>query len=102
MSWADLNGRWEYKAGASGTVTIPKGAAVVELSAHSTAGGATVAIFGHDAIPIAAADRFVMRPGHLLVAPPLTGDDPAVAGFDQIVFTGTDSFFGAWVRTGFR
>ena len=40
-------------AGASGTVTLPEGAIITLIRAHSTAGG-TCTIFGGDSIPIVA------------------------------------------------
>ena len=66
--------------GASGTVTVPSGARVVSVSAHSASGG-SIAMFGAT-IPVPAANGFS------------TGYDGLV-GPGSIVFTGTDSYYVA-------
>ena len=87
----DLSGStWAYKAGASGTVTVPAGARILQIVAHST-GAASVAIFGGDAIPIitgAGPTRIVFD--HELVV--------SKTGATDVVFTGTDSYFIEYVK----
>ena len=80
-----LFGYWKQYAAASGTVTLAKGAQLIQLRAHSSAGG-TVVIFGGPAIPIITGESaFILRFDHgLAVAPSAT---------PTIVFTGTDSYF---------
>ncbi len=46
---------WAYAAGASGTVTLPVGAELLEVTAQSAAAGGTVTIFGGTAIPVVGA-----------------------------------------------
>lgn len=78
-------GNFGYAAGASGTVTLPEGAVVVQIYARSTAGG-SVAIFGGTAIPIVATTDFYRHPaGHALM---ISKD-----GADAIVFTTTTSYY---------
>ncbi len=79
-------GNFAYAAGASGTVTLPEGAVVVQIYARSTAGG-TVAIFGGTAIPIVAATDFYRHPaGHSLMVSKKTPSN-------TIVFTTTTSYY---------
>lgn len=88
---ASLVGVWGYEAGASGTPTIPKGAQILKIIAHASAGGATVAINGGDAIPIInGAPPTVLDFHHLLVVSP-NAENP-------VVFTGTDQFFVEYVK----
>lgn len=90
--WRELVGTWAYAAGASGTVTIPKGAMIVQIVAIDTAGGGTVVIFGGTAIPITPAVPLVLRFNHDLCNSKNSAQD--------IVFTGTDSYFIEYVKAG--
>jgi hypothetical protein len=75
---ARAQGTWAYKGGVSGTVTVPAGGRVLDINAHSTAGG-SMTINGGDSIPIPANFGFTFTPMGNLVAP-------------TIVFTSTDSY----------
>lgn len=89
-----MYGTWRYAAGASGTITLPKGATLKQIIVHSTAGG-TVAIFGGTAIPVIAGTGFAIRFGHdVAVAAETPGADVT------IVFTGTDSYFVETIGPG--
>lgn len=89
--WRELCGTWVQAAGASGTVTLPAGATLLQVVAVDTGGGGSVAIFGGTAIPITAAVPLNLRFNHTL----------AVAGATPtIVFTGTDSYFVEYVKSG--
>ena len=87
-------GQFAYAAGASGTVTVPKGATVVGIRAQSADAAGTVAIFGGTAIPVvgAAANwrQFDQRfdPGEVV----------AKTGAQDIVFTSTVSYFVAYLK----
>ena len=89
-------GKWVYKAGASGTVTLPKGARLVSIVVHSTAGG-TVTIFGGDSIPVVAAVAPMHLPilGETAVAP-----SSSASGAQDIVFETTDSYFVEYIQVG--
>lgn len=88
-------GTWRYKAGTFGTVTLPVGATVRQIYAHSTAGG-TVTIFAGDAIPVIAGSGWrLVFPDDVLVASETPG------GGVTIVFTGTDSYFVDSIGPGF-
>lgn len=90
---ASLAGKWVYKAGTVGTVTVPIGAAILQLRAHAS-GAATVSIFGGDAVPIISGESaFILRFSHLLA----TSSNASQA----IVFTGTDSYLVEYVQVGF-
>lgn len=78
-----LVGAWDYRAGASGTVSVPAGGRVVGIAAHSTAGG-SFTINGGNSVPVPANVGVAVVPNAQLVAPTL-------------VFTGTDSWFVEFV-----
>jgi hypothetical protein len=93
-TWQGLVGTPGYTAGASGTVTVPAGASLIRVWCRSTAGG-TVNIFGVATVPlIANAAPFEWDLKHTNIVANGTG---AAA---QIVFTGTDSYFVHWNKTG--
>lgn len=96
MGWTNLNGTMGYSAGASGTATIPKGASVLQIVAHSTAGG-TLTIFGGASIPIVANTPFSAAYRHRNWA---AADNTVNAGTQDLVFSGTDSFYVEWVKSG--
>lgn len=83
-------GNWAYAAGTSGTVVVPQGGAVLQIMAHSTAGG-TITIFGGATITITATFDFVRHPVEpsMMVARTAAGD--------EIVFTGTTSYYVEYV-----
>lgn len=83
-------GNWAYAAGTSGTVTLPEGATVLQIAAHSTAGG-TVVIFGGATITITATFDFVRHPVEPSMMVARTGSA------DEIVFTGTTSYYVEYV-----
>jgi hypothetical protein len=72
-----------YVAGGSGTATVPALARITAIVAHSTNGG-SVSIAGGANIPIPANASF------------FDSNTPYVGGIN-IVFTGTDSYYVAWV-----
>lgn len=85
-------GKWAYAAGASGTVTLPKGAKLLSVYAVDTGGGGTVVIFGGDAIPLTAAVPLNIAFRHQMAAAP--------SGTPTIVFTGTDSYYVEYAGPG--
>lgn len=84
--WHGLLGQTKRFAGASGTVTIPKGCSIVQVAAHS-AGAATVTFpdgsGGTITLPVPTAG-FGYQPNHLLCS---------VSADFSMVFTGTDGYF---------
>ncbi len=90
--WRELVGTVSQFAGASGTVTLPAGAIVTHVMAHSTAGG-TVSILGGSNVPIIAN----AAPLVLMFCDDLF---QANTNSSSIVFTGTDSYFVRCVKAG--
>ena len=90
--WTGLIGAPVYAAGTSGTVTLPVGASIISIRAHSTAGG-TVTIFGGDAIPIVATFDLDLQFNHRLWV--------LKSGAQTVVFTTTTSYFIEYVKSGF-
>ncbi len=87
--WQELAGKWGYKAGSSGTPTIPTGAIIIDIQAHSTAGG-TVTIGGGEAIPVIAnGPGIALRFNHTLVT-----------SANAIVFTSTDTYVVTYYEPG--
>lgn len=82
-----IQGKFIYYAGASGTVTLPPGATVKQIVAHSTAGG-TITIFGGSAFPVIAATGVALRMVHDNCVSKETANNSA-----DIVFTGTDAYY---------
>jgi hypothetical protein len=84
-SQADTNvtGAWAYAAGTSGTVTLPAGSKVLQISATSLLGG-SFTVNGGAAINIPANQQFTLEPRGNLVAP-------------TIVFTSTTSYVVEYV-----
>lgn len=84
-SQADINvtGTWAYAAGTSGTVTLPAGSKVLQISATSLLGG-SFTVNGGAAITIPANQQFTLEPRGNLVAPTL-------------VFTSTTAFVVEYV-----
>ena len=89
--WRELIGSRVYKAGTNGTVSLPAGAFITRIWAHSTAGG-TVTIFGGDAAPVIANNNWEYQAFH----------DQLVArtGALDVVFTNTDSYFIEYFKSG--
>lgn len=97
MGWRNLVGTIGYSAGASGTVTIPVGACVLSIVVHSTAGG-TLTMFNGASFPIiAAAAPITLQFRHTLWQ---SRDNTPVPGSQNLVFTGTDSYFVEWIKSG--
>jgi hypothetical protein len=93
-SWTGLIGTPGYFAGAAGTVTVPPGAAVLKVWCRSAAGG-SLTMFGGQSIPIVAnAAPFDLDMKDLLLVAVGAGASA------QLVFTGTDSFFVRFVKSG--
>lgn len=69
---------WGYKAGVSGSPSIPSLARVIGVTAHCTIAG-SMTINGGDSIPIPANVGYAFTPQGALVGP-------------TIVLTGTDSY----------
>lgn len=71
-SQADTNvtGTWGYAAGTAGTVTLPAGSKVLQISATSLLGG-SFTVNGGAAITIPANQQFTLEPRGNLVAPTL-------------------------------
>lgn len=82
-----IAGKFAYFAGASGTVTLPAGATVKQIVAHSTAGG-TITIFGGASFPVIAGTGVALRFVHDHCVAKETSANSA-----DIVFTGTDSYY---------
>lgn len=80
FSQADTNvtGTWGYLAGTSGTVTVPAGGKVLQISATSLLGG-SFTVNGGQAITIPANQQFTLEPRGNLVAA-------------TVVFTSTTSY----------
>jgi hypothetical protein len=83
--WHELAGLWAYAAGAAGTVTLPAGALILQVKAHSSSGTGTVSILGGTNIPVGG-DWLNIQFLHDLV-------QTSTNGSLAIVFTGTDSYF---------
>lgn len=85
--WLELTGQTKRFAGASGTVTVPKGCVIIEATAHSSSAGATMTLpdgsGGEVTVPIEST-QFGYAPKHALCK--------VDADYD-IVFTGTDGYF---------
>lgn len=88
--WHEISGPVKRYAGASGTVTLPKGAQILTISAHCTSAG-TVAwddgVGGTITVPVPAGTWFVYDPKHLACV----AGTPS--GALTVVFTTTDSYF---------
>ena len=80
-------GTWDYKAGASGTVTITAGQ-VLGVLVHATGVGASMTVNGGQSIPIPLVG-FAFSPQGNLIG---TVANPVV-----IVFTGTDMYMVEYV-----
>jgi hypothetical protein len=93
--WNEIVGDVRRAAGASGTVTLPKGAHVIAITAHCTSAG-TLAMWdgittgGTVTIPIPASSWFVYDPKHLSTT-------VNAATNYSLVFTTTDSYFVEYV-----
>jgi len=95
----DVRGTWGYAAGTSGTVIVPAGATVLQIVVHATAASATATIFNGASVPvIAGANPVTITFPHGLLA---AGNNTAVAGSQNIVFTGTDQFFVEYCKAGY-
>ena len=95
-TYHDLVGTWGYASGASGSVTIPSGAVVIQIVVHATA-TSSMTIFGGASIPLIAGTSETFRFIHTLVQ---SGNESTVTGSTKIVFTATDSYFVEYVRAG--
>jgi hypothetical protein len=96
-TYHDLVGTWGYASGTNGTVTIPAGAQVLQIIVHATSSG-TMTIFGGSSIPvIAGALPVSFRFIHTLVA---AGNNAVNSGSQNIVLSGTDSYFIEYVKAG--
>jgi hypothetical protein len=94
-AWTGLPGLPGYFSGASGTVTLPPNAILIAVTAHASAGGASLVIFGGQSIPIInGAPAFVLDLKHANFQ--AFGSGAAA----QLVFTGTDSYFVHYMKTG--
>lgn len=80
VSIANETGAWAYRAGASGTVAVPAGRRVLQITATAGAADATMTINGGDTITIPAYRALTIEPKGNLVAP-------------SIVFTSTTAYF---------
>jgi hypothetical protein len=90
-----MQGKFIYYAGASGTVTLPPGATIKQIVAHSTAGG-TITIFGGASIPVIAGTMISLRFVHNNCVSKETANNSA-----DIVFTGTDSYYVETLGPGY-
>lgn len=80
---ANQTGVWGYRAGVSGTPSIPAGAKVLQVTAASVAGG-SLTINGGDTVPLPPNGSISIEPRGNLVAPTL-------------VFTATSAYFVEYV-----
>lgn len=89
--WHEITGPLKRYAGSSGTVTLPRGAKVISISAHATSAGTLAmndGVGGTITIPIPANTWFVYDPKHLgYVA------NAAFGANLNLVFASTDSYF---------
>ena len=93
MSPWNLIGTPGYMAGASGTVTLPADAMILQIISHSSAAGGSFSIFGGPAIPVVnGAPSLIIDFKHRLYSSSGSGTSA------QIVFTNTDQYFVHWVR----
>jgi len=92
----DLIGTWGYAAGVTGTVTIPKGARVLQIIVHATSAG-TMTIFGGASIPIIAGEVSTFRFLHGLLT---SGNNTTTSGSQNIVLASTDQYFVEYVLCG--
>lgn len=75
----DIQGVWDYHAGADGTVNVPSPQRVIGIAAHATTAG-SFTINAGDSVPVPANSSIEVNPNGNLVAP-------------TVIFTGTDSYF---------
>jgi hypothetical protein len=96
VSLYSLIGKWGYKAGTSGTPTIPAGAQILRVVAHASAGGASFKMrdasgsYGNDVPVVNGAPPTNMAFRHLNFVSPSTTD--------PIVFTGTDQYLVEYIE----
>ena len=74
----DETGTWSYRAGVSGSVTVPAGGRVIGIAAHAATAG-SFSINGGDSIPVPANVGADLAPRAALIAP-------------TVVFSGTDAY----------
>lgn len=86
-----LTGTHEYASGASGTVTLPEGAVLLQIVATG-ATGAKVSIFGGSDVPLPSTLSYVFRFLHRLFVAPSSNK--------TIVFTSTTSYFVEYIKAG--
>lgn len=91
-----IQGKFRYFAGASGTVTIPAGATVKQIVAHSTAGG-SITIFAGASFPVIAGTGVALR----MVHDNCVSAETETTGSQAIVFTGTDSYYVETIGPGY-
>ena len=77
---ANTTGAWAYRSGVSGTVAVPAGRRVLQITATAGAADATLTINGGSNITIPAYRALTIEPRGNLVAP-------------SVVFTGTTAYF---------
>lgn len=77
-----------YHAGTSGTVTIPKGAVVIRIIAHSASTG-SLTIFGGDSIPVLTSGLNIAFQHQLW----RSFNNSTTSGSQDLVFTTTDMYF---------
>lgn len=88
--WHSLTGTFGDASGTAGTVTLPAGAIVLLVSAHASAGSATLQILGGATVPVInGAATIIYEFGHTLVR--------ANRASSTIVFTNTDHYYVQWV-----
>jgi hypothetical protein len=101
--WRSLVGTLGSSGGTSGTVTVPAGAIITMLHAHASSGGASVTL----PTPISgAASQTVPVPSGTWWAPQwlhtlfVSGNNATTSGSQNITFSGTDSYYVEWVKSG--
>ena len=92
--WNELAGRWVYKAGASGTVTVPKGARLLRVMAAGTSAG-TLTIFGGDSLPIPANMPVTIPFLHQMA---VSGDNAVTSGSQNLVFASTTMYYVEYMQ----
>lgn len=93
-----IQGKFQYYAGASGTVNLDDGATLKQIVAHSTAGG-TITIFGGASIPVIAGTSIALRFIHDNAVAKQTAQ--TAGGSHAVVFTGTDSYYVETIGPGY-
>ncbi|HEY2408838.1 MAG TPA: hypothetical protein VGI10_22690 [Polyangiaceae bacterium] len=81
-------------AGNAGTVTLPKGAVLILIIAHASAGGATLQALGGPTIPVPVSTAPLVIQNHHALR-----QQNSATGV-SVIFTGTDSYYVQYATPG--